>query len=116
MFNRVSAVEMQPQVRETVGWLVYECSWYITITWDHDSAPPTLKGGDPKATGIVLLKSDLLELQKVSIKELPLQKTSECHLNSQPATISSEYALQTNEVKNSRKRRKPNDSSSRRIY
>ena len=50
---------MTPQVRETVGWLVYESEYYLTLTWDRDSEPPTLKGGDPKASGLVLLKSDI---------------------------------------------------------
>lgn len=54
---------MSPQVREAVGWLVYNCDQYLTITWDRDAKPPTLKGGDPKASGLVLLKSDILELK-----------------------------------------------------
>ena len=72
LFNRTSALAMKPQVRETVGWLVYECEFYITITWDRDADPPTLKGGDPKASGLVLLKSDILQ-----VKKLPLQEISE---------------------------------------
>jgi len=52
---------MKPQVRETVGWLTYECEDYITVSWDRDAGPPTLKGGDPKASGLVILKKLILE-------------------------------------------------------
>ena len=65
LFNRNSAFAMKPQVREAVGWLVYECDQYITLTWDRDAEPPTLRGGDSKASGLVLLKSDILEMKKI---------------------------------------------------
>jgi len=110
LFNRASALVMQPQVREAVGWLVYESGAYVTIAWDFDVDPPTLRGGDPKASGMVLLKSDILELQKIPKSKLPLQKKSECHLNLQPATVNSEYALQPKKRKTQRiERGKPND-------
>jgi hypothetical protein len=76
LYNRASALAMQPQIREAVGWLIYECPDYLTLSWDRDAGPPTLHGGDPKASGLVLLKSDILELKK-----LPLQKNSEWLLN-----------------------------------
>ncbi len=95
IFNRVSALAMKPQVREAVGWLVYECEYYITLTWDRDADPPTLKGGDPKATGLVLLKTDIKELKRLE----PLQKYCYCHLNSASANSNSEYALRQTERK-----------------
>jgi hypothetical protein len=52
---------MAPQVRETVGWLVYEGEDYVIVSWDRDTEPPRLKGGDPKATGLVILKKIILE-------------------------------------------------------
>jgi hypothetical protein len=109
LYNRASALAMQPQVRQAVGWLVYECNLYVTIAWDFDADPPTLHGGDPKASGMVLLKSDTIELQKLAISELPLQKNSECHLNSLPTTTKSEYALQPKKRKTRIRRGKPND-------
>ena len=90
----IRALSMQPQVRETVGWLLYECEQYVTLTWDRDAEPPTLKGGDPKASGMVLLKSDILELKRLEVHELPLQKNSNCHLNSSETIVKGEYALQ----------------------
>ncbi len=65
LYNRASALAMKPQSREAVGWLVYECEQYITLTWDRDAEPQTLKGVDPKASGLVLLKSDVLEMKKL---------------------------------------------------
>jgi len=65
VFSRVDPLIMSPQTRETVGWLVYECDQYVTIKYDQDTAPPTLKGGDQKASGLVLLKSTILEMKKL---------------------------------------------------
>lgn len=65
VYNRSSALAMKPQIREAVGWLVYDCQDYVTLAWDRDAEPPTLRGGDPKASGLVLLKSDVLELKKI---------------------------------------------------
>ena len=56
---------MKPQVREAVGWLVHEAPDYVVLSWDRDAGAPTLKGGDPKASGLVLLRSDILELMRV---------------------------------------------------
>ena len=95
IFNRASALAMKPQVREAIGWLVYECEYYVTLTWDRDSEPPTLKGGDPKASGLVLLKTDIQELKRLE----PLQNSCYCHLNSALANSNSEYALKPMERK-----------------
>lgn len=65
LYNRTSALAMKPQIRETIGWLVYECERYVTIAWDRDAGPPTLHGGDPKASGMVILKSDILEIKNL---------------------------------------------------
>jgi hypothetical protein len=90
---------MKPQVREAVGWLVYECEQYVTLTWDRDAEPPTLKGGDPKASGLVLLKSDICEFKKLEVCAKPLQKKLYCHLNSPKTNSKSEYALRPTERK-----------------
>jgi hypothetical protein len=55
LFHRSSAILMAPIVREAVGWVVYECEQYITMVYDRDARPPTLKGNsDPNATGLVI--------------------------------------------------------------
>jgi hypothetical protein len=92
LFSRCSPLVMKPQLREAVGWLNYECEDYIVLSWDRDADPPSLKGGDPKASGLVLLKSDTLEIKKLEAKALPLQNNCYCHLNSVTSNSSSEYA------------------------
>ena len=99
LYHRTSALSMKPQVREAVGWLVYECDQYVTLTWDHDAEPPTLRGGDPKASGLVLLKSDILELKKLGTQPQPLQENSNCHLNSPQPIQEHESAFRTSERK-----------------
>jgi chemotaxis signal transduction protein len=92
-YNRSSAIAMQPQVREAVGWLVYECDRYVTISWDRDAEPPTLRGGDPKASGLVLLKADIISLVRL---------TSELILKSKDDKQEGEYAFRPSERKTHR--------------
>lgn len=66
LYHRGDPLSFKPQVREAVGWLVYEAPEYIIVTWDRDAEPPTLKGGDPKASGLVLLRSAVLELKRLA--------------------------------------------------
>lgn len=99
LFNRTSALLMKPQIREAMGWLVYECEQYVTLTWDRDAEPPTLKGGDPKASGLVLLKSDIVEMKKIDSLIKLLQKNLYGHLNSDSPIGKVEYALQPTERK-----------------
>ena len=66
LYHRSSPESFSPQIRETIGWLVYESHDYITVCWDRDASPPTLKGGDPKASGLVLLRGDILELRRLT--------------------------------------------------
>jgi hypothetical protein len=86
MFNRSTPLIVKPQTREAVGWLNYQCDEYIVISWDKDADPPSLKGGDPKASGLVLLKSAIIELSQYDIN---ITKTPQ----------SNEYALQTTKRK-----------------
>lgn len=60
-FNRNIAWAVKPQMREAIGWFIYECDKYVILAWDRDAEPPTLKGGDPKASGLVVLKADIVE-------------------------------------------------------
>ena len=108
LYHRSSALTMKPQLREAVGWLIYECDQYVTLAWDHDAEPPTLRGGDPKASGLVLLKTDILELKRLGIYSQPLQEISNCHLNSSEPIIKNEYALQP------KKRKTPGAKDSKR--
>jgi chemotaxis signal transduction protein len=62
MFAQSDPVLLKPQTRETIGWLVYDCEDYVTISWDRNAEPPRIKGGDAKATGLVVLRKEILEL------------------------------------------------------
>ncbi len=54
---------MMPQTRECVGWLINDSPDYVVVCFDRNADPPTLKGGDPKAGGLVILRSDLVKLE-----------------------------------------------------
>ena len=99
LFSRCSPLVLKPQIREAIGWLNYECDEYIILSWDKDAGTPTLKGGDPKASGLVLIKSDITELKKFEAQARPLQENCYCHLNSATPNSNSEYALQSKKRK-----------------
>jgi hypothetical protein len=103
VYSRASAMAMKPQIREAVGWLVYECSDYLTLIWDRDAEPPTLRGGDPKASGLVLLKSDILELKKMDLPSIMKNGNS---LNLSATLGDNEYAPETSGRKTQRRANK----------
>lgn len=104
-YSRTSALAMAPQVRKTIGWLVYECEQYVTLSWDCDSGPPTLRGGDPKATGLVILKSDILEFKRLDDYLMLLKEDLQCILNSELVITTARVGVSNRlEAKNSRKR------------
>jgi hypothetical protein len=94
---------VQPQTREVIGWLVYEAETYIIISYDRDSGPPTLHGGDPKASGLVLLKSDVLRMVTFSPEH---QRSSELNLKSKHDKQEGEYAFRPTERKTLKKENK----------
>jgi len=74
--------------RETVGWLTQENKELICI--QHDRTIESLQQATGTASGLVLLKSCILE-----IRALPLQKISSGSINCQNnITNTAEYALQ----------------------
>jgi hypothetical protein len=56
---------MKPEIREAIGWVIHESEDYVIIAWDRKAEPPTLRNGDPKASGLVVLRSDILEMSKI---------------------------------------------------
>jgi hypothetical protein len=103
LYNRTSALAMKPQTREAVGWLIYDCEHYVTLVWDRDAEPPTLHGGDPKASGMVLLKSDIIALERLKVEAKNSHENIEWVLNSPKATVRDEYALPPKKRKTQRK-------------
>jgi len=99
LYNRSSALMMKPQTREAVGWLIYDCPEYIVLSWDKDADPPTLHGGDAKASGLVLLRTDIVRLVTFYPEPLPLQKSSNWSLNRKEPIQEDEYAFRPTERK-----------------
>jgi hypothetical protein len=99
MYNRATAALMQPQTREAIGWLIHEAKTYIIISWDRDAGPPTLHGGDPKASGLVLLKSDIISYKKLCPDN---RRICELNLKSKPNKQDIEYAFRPSERKTQR--------------
>jgi hypothetical protein len=99
LYNRSSALAIQPQTREAVGWLIYEADTYIIISWDRDAGPPTLHGGDPKASGLVLLKSDVVRMIAFSSEH---HRNFELNLKSKQHKEDSEFAFRPSERKTHR--------------
>jgi len=116
MYSRVDPLIMSPQTRETMGWLVYECEQYVTIKHDQDaSTPPTLKGGDQKASGLCLLKTNILEIQHLNTPQTRTLPKIEHVLNNKETVMpSDEYALSATKVKNSQNKNKNNKNKNNR--
>ena len=72
--------------RETVGWLTKQNEEIMLI--EHDRTIPNAQIPSGQGNGIILLKNCILE-----IRELPLQKNSNCTLNSQTTKGIGEFAL-----------------------
>ena len=87
LFKNIQHPMEKAMERETIGWLSKENSELILV--EHDRTMPNVELGSGKSNGLILLKCCILEIRK-----LPLQESSEWHLNSQDTKDKDEYALQ----------------------
>jgi len=78
--------------RETIGWLTKQDTEIILI--EHDRTIPNAQIPSGSGSGLIILKSCIIE-----IRELPLQESSYCHLNSVMTKGKVEYALRQTERK-----------------
>ena len=66
LFKDVDPSAFEPFVRETIGWLDHEASDFVRVVWER----PAGNGESPiikqKATGLVILRSDILELKPLN--------------------------------------------------
>ena len=55
----------QPILRETIGWLIDENECSITLLWvrEPENGSPQVR----RATGICILKSDIIEIREVKV-------------------------------------------------
>ncbi len=87
LFKNVKQPVADAVERETIGWLAKQTDEIMLI--EHDRTIPNAQISSGQGSGLIILKSCIIE-----IHELPLQKTSDCHLNSSEAIVKGEYALQ----------------------
>lgn len=88
LFRNISEAVENVAERETIGWLTQENKELICL--QHDRTIESLQHENGTASGLVLLKSCILE-----IRALPLQNPSSWHLISRTdITRNAEYAIQ----------------------
>jgi hypothetical protein len=87
LFKNIIQPMEEAMERETVGWLSKENSEIILV--EHDRTMPNAELCSGQSNGLIILKSCILEIRK-----LPLQESSEWHLNSQDTKDKDEFALQ----------------------
>lgn len=98
LFKNVQQPLPEAVERETIGWLTKQTDEIFLVEHDRTRQNGQLPCG--QGNGLILLKSCILE-----IKKLPLQKNSNCTLNSQENNIRAEYALQPKKRKTPNKNR-----------
>jgi hypothetical protein len=92
IFKNIQQPLSEAVERETIGWLTKQTDEIMLI--EHDRTIPNAQIPSGQGSGLIILKSCVLE-----IHELPLQKTSDCHLNCPRTLDKGEYALQTKKRK-----------------
>src|SRR3990170_7330363 len=75
LFKNIQQPVEEAMERETIGWLSKENGEIILV--EHDRTMPNVQLHGGQGSGLIILKSCIIE-----IHTLPLQKTSNCHLNS----------------------------------
>jgi hypothetical protein len=65
LFRDASPDAYQPFVREAVGWLDREDDGCIRLVWERFAEPAPNGATKQRATGLVILKSSILELRRV---------------------------------------------------
>jgi hypothetical protein len=92
LFKNVVEPIQKAVERETIGWLTKQTAEIMLI--EHDRTIPCFQMSMGQGSGLLILKSCIIEIRK-----LPLQKTLNCHLNSQETIVRDEYALQAKKRK-----------------
>lgn len=65
LFRNADATLFQPSIRETVGWVLKENDDAIYLIWDRSVNPQKYEKPNPKESGLVILKTAILELKKI---------------------------------------------------
>jgi hypothetical protein len=96
IFKNIQQPKAEAVERETIGWLTKQNEEIMLI--EHDRTIPNTQIPNGQGSGIIILKSCILEMHK-----LPLQKNSDWNLNSQSTISKGELALQPKKRKTHRK-------------
>lgn len=54
-----------PMEKETIGWLDHEEPGHIRLVWERYTAPPSMRSGSPRGTGLIILRADVLEMRRL---------------------------------------------------
>jgi len=65
LFKDVDPRLYRPWSRETVGWLDYEDEESVRIVWERFAMPDPPNEAKPRATGLVIMKSAILEMRRI---------------------------------------------------
>jgi hypothetical protein len=69
LFRNTNPCLLQPALRETVGWLFKENEQAVWILWDRSVKPLPHERTPAKESGLVLLKSDIVEMRKLPLQD-----------------------------------------------
>ena len=65
LFRNLNTRDAEPVVRETVGWLIEETPEALLILWDRSVSPLPQGRMESKASGLVLLRSDVVSIRRL---------------------------------------------------
>jgi len=65
LFKDADATQYRPWSRETCGWLDYENEECVRIVWERFAMPDPPNEAKPRATGLVIMKSAVLEMRRI---------------------------------------------------
>lgn len=65
LFKDVDPNVFKPFVRETIGWLDHEDGDFIRLIWERFAEPMPNGEAKQRASGLVIMKSSILELRRV---------------------------------------------------
>jgi len=65
LFRDADPELQRPVEKETVGWLDHEEEGHIRLVWERYMAPPSMRSGSPRGTGLIILRADVLEMRRL---------------------------------------------------
>ncbi len=89
IYKNILQPKAEAAERETVGWLTKQNEEIMLIENDRTLQSDEIPCG--QGNGIIILKSCIIEIRLLDLQ--PLQKNSNCHLNSHNSTNKGEFAL-----------------------